>query len=75
LHQEITDPARFYANYIRTYVERDVRLLKNINDLYAFERFMRLCAGRIGQLLNMNSLSIEVGVDVKTIGSWIGCKR
>ncbi len=72
LYQEISDPARFYANYIRTYVERDVRLLKNINDLYAFEHFMRLCAGRTGQLLNMNSLSIEVGVDVKTIGAWIG---
>jgi uncharacterized protein len=72
LYQEITDPSRFYANYIRTYVERDVRLLKNINDLYAFDRFMRLCAGRIGQLLNMSSLSIEVGVDVKTIGAWIG---
>jgi hypothetical protein len=40
--------------------------------MYAFERFLRLCAGRTGQLLNMSSLAIEVGVDVKTIGSWIG---
>lgn len=67
-----TDPARFYANYIRTYVERDVRLIRNITDLYAFEKFLRLCSGRIGQLLNMSSLATEVGVDVKTIGSWIG---
>lgn len=72
LHSEAIDPARFYSNYIRTYVERDVRLLKNITDLYAFERFMRLCAGRTGHLLNMSSLATEVGVDVKTIGSWIG---
>jgi predicted AAA+ superfamily ATPase len=71
LYNENSDPARFYANYIRTYVERDVRLLKNITDIFAFERFMRLCAGRTGQLLNMNSLAAEVGVDVKTIGSWI----
>jgi predicted AAA+ superfamily ATPase len=71
LYNENSDPARFYANYIRTYVERDLRLLKNITDIFAFERFMRLCAGRTGQLLNMNSLAAEVGVDVKTIGSWI----
>ena len=63
------DPGRFYANYIRTYLERDVRLLKNIANLYAFERFIRLCAGRIGQLLNMSNLAVETGVDVKTIGS------
>lgn len=72
LYNNATDAARFYANYIRTYVERDVRLIKNITDLYTFERFLRLCAGRIGQLLNMSSLSVEVGVDVKTISSWIG---
>lgn len=72
LYNETTDTVKFYANYIRTYIERDVRLLKNITDLFAFERFLRLCAGRIGQLLNMSSLAVEVGVDVKTIGSWIG---
>ena len=72
LYNENIDPARFYGNYIRTYVERDVRLLKNITDLFAFERMLRLCAGRIGQLLNMSNLAMEVGVDIKTIGSWIG---
>lgn len=72
LHQGKSDPVKYYANYIRTYIERDVRLLKNIADLYTFERFLRLCAGRIGQLLNMSSLAAETGVDVKTIGSWIG---
>jgi uncharacterized protein len=72
LYNNTTDPARFYANYIRTYVERDVRLIRNITDLYAFEKFLRLCSGQIGQLLNMSSLASEVGVDLKTIGSWIG---
>ncbi len=72
IYQNKVDPVKFYANYIRTYIERDVRLIKNINDLYTFERFLRLCAGRIGQLLNMNSLATETGVDAKTISSWIG---
>ncbi|NLO03926.1 MAG: ATP-binding protein [Bacteroidales bacterium] len=71
LYQENTDIAKFYSNYIRTYVERDVRLVKNITNLYTFERFLRLCAGRTGQLLNMSNLAIETGVDVKTISSWI----
>lgn len=71
LYNEETDPVKWYANYISTYVERDVRLLKNITDLVTFERFLRLCAGRIGQLLNLSSLAVEVGIDVKTIGSWI----
>lgn len=71
LYNEETDTVKWYANYIRTYVERDVRMLKNITDLVVFDRFLRLCAGRIGQLLNMSSLAVEVGVDVKTIGSWI----
>ena len=72
LHQKTIDPAKYYANYIRTDIERDVRLIKNIGDLYTFERFLRLCAGRTGQILNMSNLASEVGVDVKTIGSWIG---
>jgi predicted AAA+ superfamily ATPase len=71
LYNDQPEASRFYANYIRTYIERDVRLIKNISDLLTFERFLRLCAGRIGQLLNMSSLAAEVGVDVKTISAWI----
>jgi len=66
------DIATWFANYITTYVERDVRLLKNITNFSAFEKFIRLCAGRCGQLLNMHNLAIETGVDGKTIASWIG---
>jgi len=62
----------FYPNYIRTYVERDVRQLKNISDLYTFERFVRLCAGRVGQLLNLSNLAVECGIDGKTAASWLG---
>lgn len=65
------DYDKWYPNYIRTYVERDVRQLKNISDLNIFERFLRLCAGRAGQLLNMSNLAVETGVDSKTIGAWL----
>ena len=66
-----TDVGKYYLNYIRTYIERDVRLIRIVTDLYTFERFLRLCAGRTGQLLNMNSLAVETGVDNKTIGAWL----
>lgn len=71
LHAEKTDPARWFPNYISTYVERDVRQLKNVVDLTTFERFIRLCAGRTGQLLNMSSLALETGVDQKTVAAWL----
>ncbi|MFA6950875.1 MAG: ATP-binding protein [Lentimicrobiaceae bacterium] len=71
LHAEKTDPAKWFPNYISTYVERDVRQLKNVVDLTTFERFIRLCAGRTGQLLNMSSLALETGVDQKTVAAWL----
>jgi predicted AAA+ superfamily ATPase len=71
IYDQSFEVSKWYSNYIRTYVERDVRLLKNISELATFERFLRLCAGRVGQLLNMSSLAVETGVDVKTVSSWI----
>lgn len=64
--------ADWCPNYIRTYVERDVRQIKNITDLIVFEKFMRLLAGRNSQELNSTALATETGVDVKTIQTWIG---
>lgn len=58
-------------NYIRTYIERDVRQLKGVADLIVFERLVRLLAGRNAQELNNSALAVEVGVDVKTVQSWI----
>ena len=69
--QEIP-PADWCPNYIRTYIEKDVRQIKNITDLIVFERFIKLLAGRSGQELNNSALAVETGVDVKTIQSWIG---
>lgn len=65
------DPTDFYPAYIETYLERDLRTMKNIGDLSLFRKFLILCAGRTGQLLNMTALGNEVGVDHKTIRSWI----
>lgn len=64
-------PTDYYPSYIATYVERDVRAISNITDLNRFTRFIRLCAGRIGQLLNMSSLATETGVTIPTIDSWL----
>lgn len=64
-------PDIFYSNYIQTYVERDVRNLKQIGDLNSFTKFMQLCAGRTGQLLNLTSLANDCGVAVNTAKSWI----
>lgn len=64
-------PTDFYNNYIQTYVERDVRKIKNIGNLSDFRRFLSLCAGRVGQLLNLNSLATECGVSLNTTKSWI----
>jgi predicted AAA+ superfamily ATPase len=64
-------PTDFYPYYIQTYVEKDLRLLKNIDNLGKFIRFIKLCAGRIGQLLNLSSLANETGIAVSTAQSWI----
>jgi len=69
--QEIP-PLDWCPNYIKTYIEKDVRQIKNITDLIVFERFIKLLAGRSGQELNNSALAVESGVDVKTIQSWIG---
>lgn len=64
-------PTDYYPSYIATYVERDVRAMLNIGDLGRFTRFIRLCAGRIGQLLNKSNLATEAGVTIPTVESWL----
>lgn len=64
-------PTDFYPAYIQTYVERDVRLIKNIGDINAFIQFTQLCAGRIGQLLNYASLASDAGISPNTARAWL----
>ncbi|OGB83875.1 hypothetical protein A3F66_03595 [candidate division TM6 bacterium RIFCSPHIGHO2_12_FULL_32_22] len=64
-------PAQWYANYIHSYLEKDVRQIKNITNLSDFKKFMQLCAARTGQLLNLTPISIECGISVNTAKSWL----
>ena len=61
----------YYPNYIQTYVERDVKQIKNITDQNSFIRFLQMCAGRIGQLLNVSSLANDCGISQITAKSWL----
>jgi hypothetical protein len=61
----------YYASYIRTYLERDVRSILNVRNLDVFSNFMVVLASRTGQLLNYSSVANEVGVDVETVKSWV----
>lgn len=71
LYDRNISPHRFYADYVQTYVERDVREVSRIIDLNKFVRFLRLCAARIGQLLNVTSLATDCGISVPTAEGWL----
>ena len=71
LHQEKLTVDRFYNGYIQTYVERDVRSLVNIKDLRLFQQFLKLLAGRIGQVINYTSLGDDLGLSGTTIKNWL----
>ena len=66
------DPVRWYADYLTTYVERDVQQLRDIGDLRSFREFMRLAAGRSSQEIVMSTLAGDVGVSHPTIKAWLG---
>jgi uncharacterized protein len=71
LYNDNIPASLLYSNYFRTYVERDVRLMVNIKNLSQFENFIRLLAGRIGQIVSLSSLSNDIGVSSTTLGSWL----
>lgn len=71
LHDTEMDATAYYRNYFRTYVERDLRQLAQIRNLAAFERFMVLLAGRVGQVVNLSGLSGETGVSSTTLAEWL----
>jgi predicted AAA+ superfamily ATPase len=68
--QEI-EPTDFYPAYTQTYLERDVRKVLNVKDLALFTSFVKLCAGRVGQVFNASSLGNDLGIDHKTVTNWI----
>jgi len=71
IHDKGLNPSQALADYFATYVERDLRQLAAVHDLQRFERFVRLCAGRTGQLLNLNSLGNDAGVSHVTARAWV----
>lgn len=71
LHEEGLKTTRFFNSYLQTYVERDVRALINLKDLTIFQQFIRLLAGRIGQIVNYTSLSNDIGVSSTTVKNWV----
>lgn len=71
IHEEGLEPRRFYNSYLQTYVERDVRALIQVRDLSQFQKFLTLLAGRVGQVVNLASLSNDVGVSSPTIRTWL----
>ena len=64
-------PTDYYPYYIQTYVERDVRDILKVTDLNKFIKFIRLCAGRVGQILNLTSLATETGISSTTADGWL----
>ena len=71
IYQDKLNPTKFYANYYRTYIERDVRQLINLKNVSLFEKFLKLLAGRVGQVINYNSLSNDIGVSAVTLKEWL----
>ena len=71
IHDRRLDPSIWAGNYVRTYLERDVRQMINVRDLATFQRFVRLAAGRTGQLLNLTSLGNDCGISHNTARSWL----
>ena len=70
IYEKDINPTFYFPSYIQTYVERDVRQIVNISNTSIFQKFMKIVAGRVGQLINFNNISNELGVDQKTVKSW-----
>lgn len=71
LFDDAIEPTMLYRDYFQTYIQRDVRRLLNVQDLGTFTTFVRLLAGRVGQLLNKESLARDAGVSVPTVTKWL----
>lgn len=71
VHADQLNPTKTYASYVRTYIERDVRMLLQVHDLNLFQKFVVLAASRVGQVFNKDNLAGEVGISSKTVGHWL----
>lgn len=71
IYDEKINPHDWYPNYIQTYLERDLRLIKNIDNLATFQTFLKMCSSRVGQMLNLSSLAADCGITHNTSRAWI----
>ncbi len=71
LYEKHLTPTHWLADYVETYLERDVRLMKNVGDLSTFHKFIRMCAARSGQLLNLSALANDCGITHNTAKAWL----
>jgi uncharacterized protein len=71
IHDRGLDPQKWHANYVQTYVERDLRSLLNVRDLSSFQLFLKICAARCGQLINLSGMASDCGITHKTAKEWI----
>lgn len=71
IHDRNLDPHRWYADYIHTYIERDVRMLLNVRDLSQFQLFLKMCAARTGSLINLSQTAADCGISHNTAKEWI----
>ncbi len=71
LHDHDADPAAWYGKYVMSFLERDVRRVLNVRNLPVFQKFLRMCAGRVGCLLNLSSLASDCGITHNTAQSWL----
>lgn len=71
IYKKQLDPTQYYRDYVKTYLERDVRQLIHLKDLLLFQKFIKLCAARTACVLNMSNLANEVGVSHHTINHWL----
>ena len=71
LYAKNLSPLELYPSYIHSYVERDIRQLINVENLSTFQKFIKLCAGRVGQLLNLSDLSVSCGISQQTVKRWL----
>lgn len=71
IYDQKINPPDFYPSYLQTYIERDIRTLRSVENLQNFSRFLGLCAGRTGQVLNLTSLANDAGIAVNTVKAWL----
>ncbi len=71
IYDQKLNPTEAMRNYLESYVQRDVREIVNIKNLSSFQKFLKLCAGRVGQVLNMSSLGNDIGLSHTTVREWI----